>query len=108
MRLEPSQRRLLYGFATAALLIAIAALWVPSSWQAGANQQGAWVGAPASVTHIGLGMLRPVGLTWEASPGGFWLAFTALRAFPMFLSVTFTLAAAVVARRTYHLAHSAA
>jgi hypothetical protein len=106
MRLEPNQRRFLFGIVTISLLIAVAALWVPTSWQAAVNQQGEWAGATASVTHVGLGVLRPVGLTWESSPRGFWLAFTALRAFPMFLSVTFTVAAALVARQTYRLAHS--
>ncbi len=103
MNLEPNKRRLVYGFATTALLIAIAALWLPSSWQAGVNPQGEWVGGPASVTHIGLGVLKPLRLTWESSPNGFWLGFSAIRVFPLFLSVTLTVAAVIVARRTYHL-----
>ena len=103
MKLDPNERRLVYGFATTALLIAIAALWLPSSWQAGATPQGEWIGAPASVTHIGLGVLRPLRLTWESSPNGFWLGLSAIRAAPLFLSVTLTVAAAIVARRTYRL-----
>lgn len=101
MKLDMNKRRLVYGFATTALLIAIAALWLPSSWQAGVNPQGEWVGAQASVTHIGLGVLKPLRLTSESSPNGFWLSFSALRVAPLFLSVTLTLAAAIVARKTY-------
>jgi hypothetical protein len=103
MNLEPNKRRVVYGFATTALLIAIAALWLPSSWQAVANPQGEFVGARASVTHIGLGVLRPLRLTWESSPNGFWLSLSAIRVVPLFLSVTLTVAAVIVARRTYHL-----
>ena len=100
---DRNERQLVYGFATTALLIAIAALWLPSSWQASVNPQGEWVGPPASVTHIGLGVLRPLRLTWESSPNGFWLGFSAIRVVPLFLSVTLTVAAAIVARRTYRL-----
>lgn len=103
MKLDRNKRRLVYGFATTALVIAIAALWVPSSWQAVANPHGEWVGAPASVTHIGLGVVKPLRLTWESSPNGFWLGFSAIRVFPLFLSVTLTVAAAIVAQRTYRL-----
>ncbi len=103
MKLDPNKRRFVYGFATIALLIAIAALWLPSSWQAVVKPQGEWVGAPASVTHIGLGVLRPLRLTWESSPNGFWLGFSAIRVAPLFLSVTLTIAAVIVARRTYRL-----
>ena len=103
MNLDPNKRRLVYGFATTALLIAIAALWLPSSWQVRVNPQGEWVGAPASVTHIGLGVLKPLRLTWESSPNGFWFSFSAIRAAPLFLSVTLTGAAVIVARRTYRL-----
>jgi hypothetical protein len=100
MKLDPNKRRLVYGFATTVLVIAIAALWLPSSWQAVVNPQGEWVGAPASVTHIGLGVPKPLRLTWESSPNGFWLGFSAIQVFPLFLSVTFTAAAVIVARRT--------
>jgi hypothetical protein len=55
MKLDPNKRRLVYGFATTALVIAAAALWLPTSWQAAVNQEGQWVGAPASVTHVGFG-----------------------------------------------------
>jgi hypothetical protein len=79
MTLGANKRRLVYGFATAALVIAAAALWLPSSWQAAVNAQGEWVGAPASVTHIGLGVLRPLQLTWESSPNGFWVGLSAIR-----------------------------
>jgi hypothetical protein len=103
MKLDPNKRRLVYGFATTALLIAIAALWLPSSWQAVVNPQGEWVGAPASVTHVGLGVLKPLLLTWESSPHGFWLGLSAIRVAPLFLSVTLTVAAVIVARRTYRL-----
>jgi hypothetical protein len=103
MKLDPNKHRLVYGFATIALLIAIAALWLPSSWQAVANPQGDWVGAPASVTHIGLGVLKPLRLTWESSPHGFWLGLSAMRVAPLFFSVTLTVAAVIVARRTYRL-----
>jgi hypothetical protein len=103
MKLDPNQRRLVYAFATTALLIAIAALWLPSSWQAGVHAQGEWVGAPASVTNIGLGVLQPLRLTWESSPHGFWLSFSAMGVAPLFLSVTLTVAAVIVARRTYRL-----
>jgi hypothetical protein len=103
MKLDPNKRRLVYGFATTALLIAIAALWLPSSWQAGATPQGEWIGAPASVTHIGLGVLKPLRLTWEWSPNGFWLGLSAIRVVPSFLSVTLTVAAVIVARRTVRL-----
>ena len=103
MNSDPNKRRLAYGIATIALLISVAALWLPSSWQAGVNPQGAWVGAQASVTHIGLGVLKPVRLTWESSPTGFWLGFSAIRVVPLFLSVTLTIAAVIVARRTYRL-----
>jgi hypothetical protein len=103
MKLDPNKRRLVYGFATTALLIAIAALWLPSSWQAVANPQGEWVGAPASVTHIGLGVLKPLRVTWESSPNGFWLGFSAIRVVPLFLSVTLTVAAVIVAQRAYRL-----
>jgi hypothetical protein len=103
MKLDPNKRRLVYGFATTALLIAITALWLPSSWQAVVNPQGVWVGAQASVTHIGLGALKPLRLTWESSPNGFWLSFSAIRVAPLFLSVTLTVAAVLVARRTYCL-----
>lgn len=104
MSLDPNNRRFVYGVATAALVIAIAALWLPTSWQAAANQDSQTVGAQASVTHIGLGALKPVRLTWETGPNGFWLAFSAIRAFPMFLTVTLTLAAAFAAWQTYRLA----
>jgi hypothetical protein len=103
MNLNQNQRRLLYSLATAALLIAIAALWVPTSWQTLANQQGEWVGEQAAVTQIDFGVLKPLRLTWESSPNGFWLGFAAVRMFPLFLSVTLTVAAAVVARQTYRL-----
>ena len=103
MKLDPHQRWLVYGFATTALLLALAALWLPSSWQAAANPQGEWVGAPASVTHLGLGVLRPLRLTWESSPNGFWLGISAIRVAPLFLAVTLTVAAVLVARRTYRL-----
>jgi hypothetical protein len=101
MNLDQRKRRLLYVAATTALLIAIAALWVPTSWQAGANAQGEWVGAPASVARIDFGTLQPLRLTWETSPNGFWLGFTAVRVFPLFLSVTLTVAAAVAAWQTH-------
>jgi hypothetical protein len=103
MMLDPKQRRTVYALATTALLIAIAALWLPSSWQEARNPQGKWVGAPASVTHIGLGALKPLRLTWESSPNGFWLGFSAVRVVPLFLSVTLTVAAIIVARRMYRL-----
>ncbi len=100
---DRNYRRLVYGFATAALVIAAAALWLPSSWQAAVNAQGEWVGAPASVTHVGLGALKPLRLPWESSPDGFWLGLSAIRVAPLFLSVTLTVAAVLVARRTYRL-----
>jgi hypothetical protein len=97
MNLDPNKRRLVYGFATTALVIAVAALWLPTSWQTAVNQQG------QSVTHIGLGVLKPLRLAWESGPNGFWLAFSAIRVFPLFLSVTLTGAAVIVAWRTYCL-----
>ncbi len=103
MRLDPNTRRLVYGFATTALLIASAAHWLPSSWQAVVTPQGEWVGAPASATHIGVGVLKPLRLTWESSPNGFWLSFSAIRVAPLFLSETLTVVAVLVARRTYRL-----
>jgi hypothetical protein len=60
MNLDPNKRRLVYGFATTALVIAVAALWLPTSWQTAVNQQG------QSVTHIGLGVLKPLRLAWAA------------------------------------------
>jgi hypothetical protein len=103
MRLDPNKRRLVYGFATIALAISVAALWLPSSWQAVGNPQGEWVGSPASVTHIGPGVLKPLRLTWGSSPNGFWLGFSAIRVVPLFLSVTLTVAAVIVARQMYRL-----
>ena len=85
MNLTPNKQRLVYELATLALLIAIAALWVPTSWQAAGDRQGEWVGARASVTHVGLGVLEPLRLTWESSPNGFWLSLTGMRVFPLFL-----------------------
>jgi hypothetical protein len=86
-----------------ALVISIVALWAPVSWQSLANQQGEHVGNGASITHIELGALRPLRLSWESSPNGFWLGFSAVRVFPMFLTVTLTAAAAVVAWRINRL-----
>jgi hypothetical protein len=103
MSLHANERRLVYGLATFALLVAVAAFWVPTSWQAAGGRQGEWVGAQASVTHVGLGVLRPLRLTWESSPSGFWLALTGVRVVPLFLPVTLTVAAAIVARWTYRL-----
>jgi hypothetical protein len=103
MNLDPNRRRLVYGFATTATLIAIAALWLPSSWQAAVNPQGEGAGAPASVTHIGVGVLKPLRVTWESSPNSFWLGLSAIRVAPLFLSVTLTVAAVIVTRRTYRL-----
>lgn len=103
MKLGSNKKRLACGFATIALLMAIAALWFPSSWQRGVNLGGEWVEAPASVTHIGLGVMKPLQLTWESSPNGFWLGFSALRVAPLFLSATLTIAAVIVARRTYQV-----
>ena len=76
MNLDPNKRRLVYGFATTALVIAGAALWLPTSWQAAVNQQGQWVGTQGCVTHIGLGVLQPLRLTWESGSNGFWLALS--------------------------------
>jgi hypothetical protein len=103
MKLDPNKRRLVYGLATFALLIAIAALWFPTSWQMAGNRQGEWVGAQSSVTHVGLGVLQPLRLTWESSAQGFWLGFTGIRFFSLFLSLTLTVAAALVAGWTSHL-----
>jgi hypothetical protein len=103
MRLDPNTRRLVYGFATIALLFSVAALWLPSSWQAVINPQVQWVEAQVSATHIWLGVLKPLRLTWESSPNGFWLGFSAIRVAPLFLSVTLTVAAVIVARRTCRL-----
>jgi hypothetical protein len=75
MRFDPNKRRLVYGFATIALLIAIAALWLPSSWHVPGNPKGEWVGAPASVVYVGLGALKPLRLTWESSSVGSGSAF---------------------------------
>jgi hypothetical protein len=100
MHLDPNKRQLLYGVATAALVIAVAALWVPTSWQAG-GPSGNWVGGQASVTHVEFGVLKPLQLTWESSPAGFWFGLTAVRAFLLFLSVTFTVTAVMAARQTY-------
>lgn len=104
MNLEPNKQRLAYGVATIALVIAIAALWLPTSWQAAADPQGKWVAPQESVTHIRLGVLKPLRLTWESGPNGFWFAFSAIQVFPLFLSVTLTVAAAIVAWRTYRRA----
>jgi hypothetical protein len=103
MNRDPKQRRRLCGLATTALLIAAAALWIPTTWRLVANQQGMWVGGHATVTQIELGVLEPLRLTWESSANGFCLGFTAVRLIPMFLSVTLTVAAVIVARRTYRL-----
>jgi hypothetical protein len=103
MSFQPNQRRLVYGFALTALLIAVAALWLPASWRVGANRHGEWAGATASVAHVELGALHPLRLTWESSPSGFWLSFTAIRVFPLFVTLTLTIAAAVVARRIHRL-----
>jgi hypothetical protein len=103
MNLAPNRQRLVYELATLVLLIAIAALWVPTSWQAAGNRHGEWVGAQASVTHVGLGALKPLRLTWESSANGFWLSLTGIRLFPLSLSVTLTVAAAIVAAWTYRL-----
>ncbi len=67
---DRNKRRLVYVFPTAAMVIP-AALWLPSRWQPAVNGQGQRVGAPPSDTHIGLGGLRPLRLTWESSPNGF-------------------------------------
>jgi hypothetical protein len=45
-------------------------------------------------------------LTWETSSTGFWLGFTAVRVFPLFLSVTLTAAAAVAAWQTHRRSRS--
>jgi len=103
MNLDPKTRRLFFSLATLALVISIVALWVPTSWQSLANQQGENVGNNASITHIDFGVLKPLRLTWESSPNGFWLGFTAVRAFPMFLTITLTAAAAMVAWRINRL-----
>jgi hypothetical protein len=100
MVLHRKARRLLYAVAPFALLIAVVALWVPTSWQAGPQKQGEWVGKGAAVTHVYLGALRPLRLTWESSANGFWLGCTAVRTFPLFLSVTLTVAAVLVAWQT--------
>jgi hypothetical protein len=67
MNLHANERRLVYGLATFALLVAVAAFWIPTSWQAAGDRQGEWVGAQASVTHVGLGVLQPLRLTWECA-----------------------------------------
>lgn len=100
MNLDPNQRRFVSGLATFALLVAVAALWFPTSWQVAGARQGEWVGAQASVAHVGLGVLQPLRLTWESSPSGFWLSLTGIRVFPLFLSATLSVAAALVAKWT--------
>jgi hypothetical protein len=107
MNLDPKIRRLFLSFATAALVIAIVALWVPTSWQSLANQKGEHAGHNAMLTHIELGVLRPLRLSWESSPSGYWLGFTAVRVFPLFLTVTLTAAAAIVAWRINRLSRRA-
>lgn len=98
---EPDNRWLMYGSATLALLVAVVSLWFPLSWQITADQPGAFVGEGARVVHIEIGVLRPLRLTWESSAQGYWLSVTAVRAFPLFLSVTFTLSAAIAAWYTW-------
>ena len=98
--LDSSKRRLLYGCATIALLIAVASLWLPNSWEA-TNSRGERVGRGISVTHIGIGAMKPLQLTWESSPSGFWLSLSRFQPFSIFVSVTLTIAAVTVARREY-------
>lgn len=103
-KLDPQKRQLLHTVASLALLVALVALWIPVSWETVSPAPGELSGEELSIINWELGVLRPLRLTWETSDRGFWLRFSAIRAFPLFLTVTLSISAAAMALRNYRLA----